>query len=888
MSDQYPPTKSTVRKLAQFCLIGGVLTAALLFPIVGGAGVASNHASDLVVLGSADLVDGDVPAVSTMVDATGKTIAWLYQQRRWQVPTNRIADTMKLAIVSIEDKRFADHNGVDLQGTLTGLAGFLQGAVDARGGSTIEQQYVKNYNLLVNAQTEAERQAAVETTPARKLREIRMALALNKSLSKPEILTRYLNLVPFGNGAYGVQDAARTYFGVNAADLNWQQAALLAGLVQSTSALNPYTNPQGALDRRNLVLDSMIENLPDLADDLRTAKEQPLGILSKPGSLPQGCIAAGDRAFFCDYALEYLARAGISEQDVARNGYLIKTTLDPTVQKSVKQAINAVASPTLDSVASVMSVIRPGKDAHRVLAMGDNRGYGLKLDAGQTVQPQPFSLVGDGAGSIFKIFTSAAALDMGMGINAMLDVPPFFQGKGLGNSDTPGCPPKTWCVKNAAGYRSPMNMTDALALSPNTAFAKLIQQVGVDRTVDMAVRLGLRSYAEPGTARAYVPKSDESLADYVKRENIGSFTLGPFEVNALELSNVAATLASGGTWCPPSPIEEVFDRRGNKVTLPTPKCEQVVPEGLANTLTNALSKDTAAGGTGAAAAGSVGWGLPMAGKTGTTESHRSSGFLGYTNQLAAASYVFDDSPKPAALCAFPLRKCGGSGNLYGGTSPAQTWFLAMSPIATNFGPVTLPPTDPRYLNGAPGVAIPNVMGLNLDAARKRIRDAGFEVASQTTPVNSTAARDTVVGTTPAGPVLPGTIVTINTSNGISPAPPPPVYSAPVPAYTPDYDNSYNDYNEPPPPPPPPAEAPPPPPGVNVINIPGLPPITVPAFPPPPPPGPEPLPPPPPPELLPPPPPPEPLPPPPPPPAPEPVPPPPPPPPAELPPPPPPP
>jgi membrane peptidoglycan carboxypeptidase len=191
-------------------------------------------------------------------------------------------------------------------------------------------------------------------------------------------------------------------------------------------------------------------------------------------------------------------------------------------------------------------VIRPGKDAHRVVAMGDNRGYGLKLEAGQTVQPQPFTLAGDGAGSIFKIFTSAAALDMGMGINAMLDVPPLFQGAGLGESKTPGCPPKTWCVKNAGGYRSPLSMTDALALSPNTAFAKLIQQVGVGRTVDMAVRLGLRSYADPGSARAYNPNSDESLADYIKRENIGSFTLGPFETNALELSNVAATLASGG------------------------------------------------------------------------------------------------------------------------------------------------------------------------------------------------------------------------------------------------------------------------------------------------------------------------------------------------------
>ena len=138
----------------------------------------------------------------------------------------------------------------------------MSGNIDTRGGSTIEQQYVKNYQLLVIAQTDAEKRAAIETTPARKLREIRMALTLDKTFTKPEILTRYLNLVSFGNGAFGVQDAAQTYFGINASELNWQQSALLAGMVQSTSTLNPYTNPDGALARRNLVLDTMIENMP--------------------------------------------------------------------------------------------------------------------------------------------------------------------------------------------------------------------------------------------------------------------------------------------------------------------------------------------------------------------------------------------------------------------------------------------------------------------------------------------------------------------------------------------------------------------------------------------------------------------------------------------------
>ncbi len=449
--------RSSVARLALCCLLAGLLVAGLLFPVAGGVGLVAMRISDSVTDDSARIVEGEVPVVSTMVDAAGTPIAWLYAQRRWIVPSHRIADTMKLAIVSIEDKRFAEHQGVDVQGTLTGLFGYLKADEDTRGGSTIEQQYIKNYNLLVKAQTDAERRAAIEATPSRKLREMRMAVALDKALSKPEILTRYLNLVPFGNGAFGVQDAARTYFGINAADLNWQQAALLAGMVQSTSALDPYTNPEAALARRNLVLDTMIENIPDRAEELRAARQTPLGVLRQADPLPQGCIAARDRAFFCEYALQYLARAGLSKDDVARNGYLIRTTLDPAVQDSVKKAVDTVASPTADGVASVMSVIKPGRDAHRVLAMADNRTYGLNLGAGQTVQPQPFSLVGDGAGSIFKIFTTAAAMEMGMGINTQLDVPPVYRGTGLGTSNSPGCPPATWCVKNAGGYRSPMS-----------------------------------------------------------------------------------------------------------------------------------------------------------------------------------------------------------------------------------------------------------------------------------------------------------------------------------------------------------------------------------------------------------------------------------------------
>jgi membrane peptidoglycan carboxypeptidase len=820
-----PSAGSTIIKLAWSCLLASVLVAALLFPVVGGLGLMSNRASEIVANGSAQVLEGDVPAVTTMVDARGTTIAWLYSQRRFEVPGDKIADTMKLAIVAIEDKRFAEHNGVDWKGTLTGLAGYASGALDARGGSTIEQQYVKNYQLLVVARNDAERRAAVAPTPARKLREIRMALSLDKTLTKPEILTRYLNLVSFGNGAFGIQDAAQTYFGIDASALNWEQSALLSGLVQSTSTLNPYTNPDGALVRRNLVLDTMIEQIPNRAEELRAAKQKPLGILPRPNELPRGCIAAGDRAFFCDYVQEYLARAGLSKEQIAKGGYLIRTTLDPDVQAEVKKAVDSRAAPDLDSIASVMNVVLPGKTGHPVIAMVGNRTYGLDADAGQTVQPQPFSMVGDGAGSIFKIFTAAAALDLGLGINATLDAPGWFQAKGLGDGGAKGCPKDNWCVIN---YRDPRNLTmsvtDALARSPNTAFAKLISQVGVDRTVDMAVRLGLRSYAEPGSARGYnPPDANESLADFIKRQNIGSFTLGPFPVNPLELANVAATLASGGVWCPPNPIDKIYDRRGNEIAINADACEQVVPEGLANTLSNAMGKDTVGIGTGAPAANAAGWTLPMSGKTGTTEAHRSAGFVGYTNRYAAVSYIYDDSPEPSDLCSFPLRKCI-EGDLFGGKEPADTWFTAMTPIAQDFGDVSLPPTDPRYVDGAPSSRVPNVNGMSQESAREELRASGFQVADGVSMVNSKASSGTVVGTSPSGQTIPGIIVTLVVSNGVPPAPPPSPKPEPPPGG---------------PPPPPPLPGMPPGVGSTVVQIPGLPPITVPVLPPPlppPPPG----------------------------------------------------
>ncbi|WP_040766947.1 transglycosylase domain-containing protein [Tsukamurella sp. 1534] len=799
-----------IAKLAGCILLAGLLVAGLLFPYIGGLGLVSNRAADTVDNISSELLEGQVPEVTTVTDATNAPIAYLYDQRRVQVPFDQISPNMVRSIISIEDKRFMDHDGVDYQGTLRAFLKNQSAGEVQQGASTLDQQYIKNYQLLVLAKTDADRRAATETTPARKLREVRMALTLERTLSerakeehgvddaqakvmaKEQILARYLNLVPFGNGAYGIEVAAQTYFGKRASQLNIQESAMLAGMVQSSSALNPYTNPEGVKARRNVVLDTLIANFPDKADEYRAAKNAPLGTLPRPNTLPGGCISAvGGRGYFCDYVLQYLAQAGIPKEQVMRGGYTIRTTLDPRVQDSVQAALNSTASPTTPNVAQVMNVLKPGTTSHDILAMNSSRVYGLDVDKKETVQPEPFAQLGDGAGSTFKIFTVAAAMEKGMGIDSNVQVPSTLSVKGMGNGGLVGCPEGSYCVKNVGPYPYSMSLTQALATSPNTPFVKMMEQVGVSPVVDMAVKLGLRSYTLPGSSGF----GTDSLADMFKKQNLASFTLGPTQVSALELSNVATTLASGGVWCPPNPVHAMTQPKrnsdgiqtvgpdGKPETIPVPykseKCEQVVDKGLANTLTNALSQDDRGSGTSAGSASRAGWTLPLAGKTGTTETFRSSAFLAYTNQYAGASYVYNDGDSPGPICTSPLRSCG-EGNVYGGNEPALAWYNGLKPVSTQFGPVSLPPVDPKYKDGFGPGKVPNVTGLNVNSAKSRLESAGFKTSVNY--VDNAAAKDTVVSTAPSGFTQPGSTVTMNVSNGIAPAPTtssgPPVQNGP--------------------------------------------------------------------------------------------------------------
>ncbi|MDO5668483.1 MAG: transglycosylase domain-containing protein [Corynebacterium sp.] len=748
-------------KITAAAVVAGVAGALALAPVAGISGVGVARTNETMQSNLADLTDGTTPGVTTITDVTGQPIAWLYDQRRYPVGNDEISQNMKNAIVAIEDHRFYEHEGVDIQGTMRAMAtNVLAGGVE-QGASTINQQYVKNYLLFIDAEDETEQAAAIEQSIPRKLREMRMASDLDRNLSKDDILTRYLNLVPFGNRSFGVEAAARTYFDSNAAELSVPQAALLAGMVQSSEYLNPYTNPEGAQQRRDTVLRAMATHGYLSPEEAEAYIAEPLGVLEAPATLPNGCIAAGDRGFFCDYALTYLEAKGVERDRLMEGGYTITTTLDPQVQDATRAAVSNNVDPMAQGVAEVMNVVEPGRDSRNILAMASSRNYGLNLEAGETVLPQTSSLVGNGAGSVFKIFTAAAAIDQGMGLETVLDVPRRYEAQGLGSGGAANCPPNTYCVENSGTYKDKMTLREALAHSPNTTFIQLIEQVGVPAVVDISVKLGLRSYEVPGTF-----DGEASIAEYMKGANLGSYTLGPTAVNPLELSNVGATLASGGRWCEPNPIAKVTDREGQEIFLERPACEQALDEGVANALAGGMAEDLISG-TGARAASAHGWGGQAAAKTGTTESHYSSAFLGFNTGFAAAPYIYNDGTASSPLCSSPVRQCG-YGNLFGGNEAANSWFQAANqvPVAVNGA---LPSHDSTYDLGTTHAVLAEVEGMREPDARRVLEGDGYRVQVRT--VDGSRPRGHVERAVPDGLLQEGGTVTLEISRGYTPPPP---------------------------------------------------------------------------------------------------------------------
>ncbi|WP_434581792.1 transglycosylase domain-containing protein [Carbonactinospora thermoautotrophica] len=639
-------------------VLAGLLLAGLLLPFVGAAGLSARSAAEGFQNIPGDLRQVPLAQRTRILDARGRQIAVLFDENRIVVPLSKMAKVMQQAIIAIEDARFYEHGGFDLKGTLRALITNTQAGDTVQGGSSITQQYVKNALIEAANGDEEQIRAAREQTVARKIRELKYAIALEEQLPKDKILENYLNIAYFGGGAYGVEAAARHYFNTSAADLTLPQAALIAGLVRNPAAYDPVDHPEAARTRRNTVISRMAELKMITPEQAARAKAAGLGLKIRPTR--NGCANAQPRynAWFCDYVtrlIETDPAFGATPEErralLRRGGLTIRTTLDPTVQKAAYNAIVNRVYPT-DRVASAMSVVGPGTG--QIKAMVQSKGYGGTGGINYNVEHKYHgSQHGFQAGSTFKVFVAAAALQQGIrgdhtifSPNSMTITEPYQ------TCDQPVR--DTWTVSNElSSEHGNYNMAQALALSINTYFAQLEKETGICEPLKLAKAMGVKR------------------GDGGEWRQVKSFTLGVNEVTPLSMAGAYATFAARGMHCEPYAITSITTADGRQLPVRRANCQQVLEERIADAM-NALLKGVIEHGTGA---GRANIGRPAAGKTGTTQDRKDVWFVGYTPQLSGAVWV------GSAKTPFPLRyiRIGGRywNDVCSGCLPAPIWKNAM-------------------------------------------------------------------------------------------------------------------------------------------------------------------------------------------------------------------
>ncbi|MCW2536253.1 MAG: ponA [Modestobacter sp.] len=740
-------------KLVAMVVAAGVLVAAMLFPWVGGTGLAARNSASLLDALPVELTDQTPNGNTKVLAADGSLITEFYSNNRSPATPEQIAPIMKQALVDIEDSRFYEHNGLDVQGTLRALVTNVAAGSVQEGGSTLTQQLVKQ-TLLQTAKNGEERQAATEQTPGRKLREARLALALEQTYDKDEILTRYLNIAYFGHSAYGIQAAAQTYFSVDAADLTLPQASVLAGLVQSPSDDDPIVHPDAAQTRRNQVLNRM-HNLGHITDqELADVSASPIQTAegAKP---PNGCSSATLGGYFCDFLQTYLSQQlKITKTQLENSGWTIQTTLRPDIQASGDQAVlNTIPMGGGNDLAGVFTAVQPGTG--HVLAMSVNRRYGCSEYECESVNLN--TVRSAGSGSTYKTFTAAAALAQGYGQNYTITTPQPYTSRVYKNGGRP------YTISNVgSNYPNTLTLAEALVRSSNTYFVGLEDALGsIEAPARMATAMGMNFVRDPDTLDKIIARND------------GAFTLGPYPTSPLDLASAYSTLAANGTRCTPTPLVSILGSDGKPALKEdgTPlyagdQCTpEAVPSGVATTLNQIMIGDTASP-IGTATRAAIP-GHQIAGKTGTIQENKSATFVGSTPDYTASVMVFN--PKSQ-------RDVGG----YGGNKPATIWNDAMTPILTKEPARDFPPADPATVAGNR----PTVPGCgSVDSCQGALKQAGF--TTRTAEITSGQPAGTFLGTSPraGSQANAGQQVTIQVSNGsgyVAPAPQPAPAPEPAP------------------------------------------------------------------------------------------------------------
>ncbi len=605
---------------------GAVVAVLAILALVAAAGVGGTAA--VLAYGSSCDLDSlrsvNIGANSFVYAADGSLLGSIPAERnREPVTAADMSLSVRKATIAIEDRRFFDHGGIDLEGIARAAVADVKAGAIVEGGSTITQQLVRNLYI------------SNEQTVQRKVKEACLATKLDKAWTKQRILTTYLNQVYYGNHAYGIEAAAQTYFSKPASKLTLSESALLAGLTQAPSVYDPFTVPGRALARRKEVLEAMLDTRRISARIYqKTLKQQ---VVLHPGRLYNRIR----EPYFFGYVRDKLIETYGAEQ-VRSGGLKVYTTIVPRYQRLAETAIRDTLGLPTDPAAALIS-ISPRTGAIRAMAAVVPNRPKNQFNLLSQARRQP--------GSTFKTFVLTAAVEQGINPDSTyyVSAPFTYKVHPAGNCDDGSW----WCVHTYANdYYGWSSIRSATLRSDNSVYAQLTLDVGPQKVAEVARRMGVRSQLDVNGA--YVP----------------SIGLGSVAVSPLDLASAYSTLANGGIHAEPMAIRRVVLPNGTvdtKAGWGKPQRRRAISEGVAAIVTRILEQNVQSG-TGTRAA----FGRPAAGKTGTNEEHADAWFAGYTPELATTVWVGYTGGE------IPMENVHGIA-VSGGSFPAEIWRLFMEP-----------------------------------------------------------------------------------------------------------------------------------------------------------------------------------------------------------------
>ncbi len=759
----------------------GLVGAGLAIPFAGASGGAAKSTAQ----GFNDLDDefttNPLAQQSKIYSADDKLLATPYDANRIVVPLKEISPWMRKAQMAIEDSRFYEHGGIDVRGTLRAMVSNTTSG-ETQGGSSITQQYVKLMQIE-KAKREDDQEgiaSATEQTYSRKLQELKFALNVEKTHTKDQILTSYLNLALYGDQAYGVEAAAQHFFSKPAEDLNIAESATLAGVVQSPSRLNIRTNPEEVQERRDVVLDRMAQLGMIDASQAKSSKAKDVEDMLKISKSEGGTCSKAADPYFCNYVISYLKQMpelgpnpDARMQTVNTAGLKIKTTLRRDWQKELQGDLTERVPEGTDKFGAAGALVEPGTG--KVRAIGQTSKYKIGLEKASTkyseqawsVPAQYGGTNGFAIGSTAKMYALVAALEKGMPLESDIDAPSagvknphLFSPSDFQKKCTTEDP--TWAVSNDYQIGGTLSLAEMTKKSINTAFAQLASDVGSCNIPKVMAKMGLADgYGLPyGLTYSGGEKVKDNYA-------ISNLVLGSDSTSPLQLASSYATLAAGGKYCPPNPIESITTANGTKMKIDPPPCKQVIDKDVARGVTQLLEGPLESGGT--AAGNDLDKGRQAAGKTGTTDNHKQSWFAGYTPQLSTAIWV-----------GSPIREYDMDGitlggeyyeQVFGGTIAAPIWQDIMNEASEDMDKESFKKPSEEIVKGDLR-DIPDVIGEGPTQAEEALEKAGFK-PKEGSQVNSTTQAGAVASTEPEGEALKGATVTYHLSNGVAPYTPPP-------------------------------------------------------------------------------------------------------------------